>query len=68
MIYSIEKIEREAAQAASRYQDVNDACPYPFDTTAGYVFANAFKAAHAAKPRTAAAQSAKAPVATEGIA
>ena len=52
-IYSIEKIERDARQAALRYHDVNDACPYPFDTTAGYVFRNAFLAARRLMPEAA---------------
>lgn len=41
-ILSIAKIEAEAIAAVTRYSTVEDACPYPFDTTAGTVFKRAF--------------------------
>ena len=67
-IYSIEKIEAEAAFAAVRFSDVNDACPYPFESTAGYVFKNAFNAARMAIQKQAAPQTVQAQPATEGVA
>lgn len=44
-LISIERIRREAREAAQRYHDVNDACPYPFGTDAGHAFQAEFKAA-----------------------
>ena len=44
-IHSINRIEAEAKAAALRYNDINDACPYPFGTTAAFVFKNAFNEA-----------------------
>lgn len=43
-VYSIEKIEFEAVDAAKRFSTVNEACPYPFGSTAGFIFTNKFKA------------------------
>lgn len=43
-IYSIDKIEREAQAAALIYATPNEACPYPFGTTAAHVFKQAFLA------------------------
>lgn len=43
-IYSIEKIESEAVDAAKRFSTVDEACPYPFGSTAGFIFTNKFKA------------------------
>ena len=37
-IYSIAKIESDARKAAHEFVDLNDACPYPFHSTAGHVF------------------------------
>jgi len=37
-----EQVQREAREAASRYSDVNDACPYPFGTVDGRTFRAAF--------------------------
>lgn len=44
-IYSIEKITAEAVAAAKTSSNVNDVCPYPFSSAAGYVYRNAFEAA-----------------------
>ena len=44
-IYSIEKITNEAVAAAKTSSNVNDCCPYPFSSAAGYVYRNAFEAA-----------------------
>lgn len=44
-IHSINRIVAEAKAAALLYNDINDACPYPFWTTAAFVFKNAFNAA-----------------------
>lgn len=41
-IHSIAKIEAEAIEATKQFSTVADACPYPFDTTAGTVFKRAF--------------------------
>lgn len=43
-IYSIAKIEAQACQAAHKFVDVNDACPYPFHSAAGGLFRDAFYA------------------------
>ena len=45
---SIAKIEAEAQQAAAKYGDVIEACPYPFGSPSAFVFCNAFKAAKTA--------------------
>jgi hypothetical protein len=44
MIVSIDKLHREAQQAAQRYQSANEACPYPFGTEAANVFCAFFYA------------------------
>lgn len=44
-IYSIAKIEAEAIAGAKKSSNVNDVCPYPFDTTAGYIYRTTFEAA-----------------------
>lgn len=41
------RIEDEARAAARRYADVNDACPYPFDSEAGKLFRSTFLAIRA---------------------
>ena len=41
-IVSIDEVKQEAAQAATRYTDVNDACPYPFYSEAGRLFKKEF--------------------------
>ena len=46
-IISRERLEREARAAAKTYSDINDACPYPFGTDAGRIFADEFKRARA---------------------
>lgn len=45
-IISIARLEREANQAATRYTDIDAACPYPFDTNAGKLFKEFFLLAH----------------------
>lgn len=45
MIIPIERIKREATEAAKRYSDINDACPYPWDTDAAHAFKAFFKVA-----------------------
>lgn len=42
------QIEAEASAAAQTYDDVNAACPYPFDTEAGRIFRAAFLAQRSA--------------------
>jgi hypothetical protein len=37
-VIPIERIQREAREAAERYEDVNAACPYPFSTDAAHAF------------------------------
>lgn len=41
-IISIERIKKQAKEAAQKYANVNDACPYPFQSEAGRVFKEAF--------------------------
>lgn len=45
----LEMIKSEAQKAAWNYDNVNDACPYPFATLAGATFKQAFLAAQAAQ-------------------
>ena len=51
-IYSIDRIESEAKEAALRYNDINDACPYPSGSTAAFVFKNAFNEARSTHANT----------------
>ena len=44
-IVSIARIEQQALKAAETYDDVNDACPYPFGTEAGRLFKATFNEA-----------------------
>jgi hypothetical protein len=44
-IYSIAKLKAEALAAAQTHSNVNDCCPYPFDTDAGRIYRLAFEAA-----------------------
>ena len=44
-IIPVARIEREAAQAAKRYTCINDACPYPFGSSAAHLFKQLFLAA-----------------------
>lgn len=46
-ITSLQRIQLEARQAAARYQDVNDACPYPWLSGAAIAFKREFLAARA---------------------
>lgn len=46
-IISREKLERDARAAAKTYDNINDACPYPFGTDAARTFADEFKRARA---------------------
>ena len=40
-----EAIQAEAQKAAWMYEDINDACPYPWGSLAAQVFKAAFEAA-----------------------
>lgn len=54
-IVSIEAIDKLAKQAATRYTNVNEACPYPFGTQAANVFCKKFNEYRAeAHPKCAA--------------
>ena len=46
-IISRERLEREARAAAKTYDNINDACPYPFGTDAAHQFTAEFKRARA---------------------
>lgn len=48
-IVPIDRLQTEATAAARQYADVNDACPYPFSSAAGQLFAGFFRAARAAR-------------------
>jgi hypothetical protein len=41
-IIPIDRIKQQAREAAARYENVNDACPYSFYTDAGRVFKSEF--------------------------
>ncbi|WP_157979208.1 hypothetical protein [Rhodoferax ferrireducens] len=41
-IISVERIKREARQYAQTYANVNDACPYSFQSEAGKLFKQEF--------------------------
>jgi hypothetical protein len=41
-VVSIDSVKQEAAAAAQRYTNVNDACPYPFYSEAGRLFKQEF--------------------------
>jgi hypothetical protein len=45
---TIDRIKREAREAAARYTDINAACPYPFASEEGRVFRDEFNAHRAA--------------------
>lgn len=47
-IIPLDRIRREAIEAAARYSDVNAACPYPFGTDAAHAFCSEFRTARAA--------------------
>lgn len=49
-IVPIARLQAEATAAARQYSNVNDACPYPFGSAAGQLFAGFFRAARAAQP------------------
>lgn len=51
-IISLARIEQEAKAAAKTYDNVNDACPYPFSTKAGREFKAAFERARTAVLQT----------------
>ena len=44
----LETIKKEAQEAAFFHDNINAACPYPFDTIAGVMFKQSFYAAKAA--------------------
>jgi hypothetical protein len=46
------RLQNEAAAAAQRFADVNEACPYPFSTWQGRVFREHFNALRALMPVT----------------
>jgi len=50
-VIPIERIQQQAKTAAQKYANVNDACPYPFQSAAGQVFKEAFFIAREAKER-----------------
>lgn len=41
-IVSLDTIKTQAREAAAKYANVNDACPYPFGTAAGRAFKEEF--------------------------
>lgn len=43
----VDRIKLEARQAATKYSDINAACPYPFGSPAAYVFTAEFEKARA---------------------
>lgn len=45
-IYLINQITAEATAAAVLHSNINDCCPYPFDTDAGRHFRTVFEAAN----------------------
>lgn len=47
-VVSIDTIKRQAKDAAHKFANVNDACPYPFHTQAGQLFKATFLAARTA--------------------
>lgn len=51
-VSSIAVIEANARLAATKYSNVNEACPYPFGTVSAFIFCNAFNAAKAATTST----------------
>ena len=48
-VIPIERIRREAKESAQRFANVNDACPYPFESEAGRLFKEAFFLAREAR-------------------
>jgi hypothetical protein len=44
----LERVQAEARDAALQYADINDACPYPFQSDAGHAFKAEFRRARAA--------------------
>ncbi len=46
-IVSRANVEAKARAAAKTYDDINDACPYPFGTDAAHYFCAEFKRARA---------------------
>lgn len=52
-VISIERIEREARDAAHRGESLNDACPYPFGTDAAHHFQAVYQLALLVKRRPA---------------
>lgn len=46
-IISRESLEAKARAAAKTYDNINDACPYPFGTDAAHIFSAEFKRARA---------------------
>lgn len=46
-VIEIERLRAEAQDAATRYSDINAACPYPFHTDAAHAFKAFFHEARA---------------------
>lgn len=46
----IERIRQEAILGARKYADLETACPYPFHTEAGIIFAIVFMVQRSCKP------------------
>ncbi|MEC5213289.1 hypothetical protein RCH06_001835 [Polaromonas sp. CG_9.5] len=67
-IIPVTRIEREAAQAARDYSDINDACPYPFGSSAGQLFKHLFLQARESATKPPITQATRAQAATESIA
>jgi|GEM_PF-6310883 len=44
----LDRVRQEARTAAQQFTNVNDACPYPFDTDEGRTFKSEFLAMRAA--------------------
>ena len=44
-IIPLDRIRREAIEAAARFSTVNEACPYPFGTDAAHAFCSEFRLA-----------------------
>ena len=47
-ITRLDRIKAEARQAAAKYSDINDACPYPWGSPAAIEFKREFAAAREA--------------------
>jgi len=50
-VIPIDRIRKEAIESAQRFANVNDACPYPFNSDAGRIFKQEFFLAREAKEK-----------------